>query len=549
MLVSLSERLPMDPDDTLRAALWHFDIGRHDRPDVLLAGARTATRMGDAQLAERLAAIVHATAPTIASAVVLVEALVGAGRWEESIAVADPFLDELPWTDEQCALAELRNRALWVGLDRADEAINSWNRGIEAMDDPGLRSRLVAFRDTIAGNVFDSAAVIESASTVLDGPMLDVIAHAQHLIMAVALLSAAGRTGDALERFDRHSPQILAAVEGGAVMNLIGSRVLALAYHGSPQEVIDFLTAVHNDAVKSSDDWTRCGTAEGLCGLFTLTGRPRTACRYAAEFLDLNEATGRMTRADWVAGHYAESLALLGDVEGAARWYERAETLRSRSPRFHHPDIGRMGAWVLAVRGELSAARETAVEAAEMAASRGWRVFQMTALLDAVRFGGRELAPELAEVASQVQGELAHAVKLFADATIRQDASAFDATSEAFESAGRPIQAAEAAALAAALHEAEGRKGSAASAAERSRTLAAGCEGAVTPILASGQRPDPLTRREREVATLAAQGLSNRAIAERLTTSVRTVEGHLYQAYAKLGVSARAELAAALRGD
>ncbi|HYZ37626.1 MAG TPA: helix-turn-helix transcriptional regulator [Pseudonocardiaceae bacterium] len=37
--------------------------------------------------------------------------------------------------------------------------------------------------------------------------------------------------------------------------------------------------------------------------------------------------------------------------------------------------------------------------------------------------------------------------------------------------------------------------------------------------------------------------MSNRQIADRLTLSVRTVEGHLYRACAKLGVSDRAELA------
>jgi DNA-binding NarL/FixJ family response regulator len=61
--------------------------------------------------------------------------------------------------------------------------------------------------------------------------------------------------------------------------------------------------------------------------------------------------------------------------------------------------------------------------------------------------------------------------------------------------------------------------------------------------------PLPLTNREREIITLAAGGLSNRQIADRLVVSVRTVEGHLYRACAKLGVSDRAELAARLRGD
>jgi DNA-binding CsgD family transcriptional regulator len=52
-----------------------------------------------------------------------------------------------------------------------------------------------------------------------------------------------------------------------------------------------------------------------------------------------------------------------------------------------------------------------------------------------------------------------------------------------------------------------------------------------------------LTTREREVAGFAARGLSDVEIADRLSLSRRTVETHLYRAYAKLGVSGRHELA------
>jgi pimeloyl-ACP methyl ester carboxylesterase/DNA-binding CsgD family transcriptional regulator len=53
-----------------------------------------------------------------------------------------------------------------------------------------------------------------------------------------------------------------------------------------------------------------------------------------------------------------------------------------------------------------------------------------------------------------------------------------------------------------------------------------------------------LTEAERITALLAAEGLSNPAIASRLFVSRHTVESHLKHAYAKLGVSSRVELAA-----
>jgi DNA-binding CsgD family transcriptional regulator len=57
-----------------------------------------------------------------------------------------------------------------------------------------------------------------------------------------------------------------------------------------------------------------------------------------------------------------------------------------------------------------------------------------------------------------------------------------------------------------------------------------------------------LSQQEREVASLAAQGLSNKQIAHRLYLSPRTVSGHLYRVFPKLGVTSRAGLRDALVG-
>ena len=62
--------------------------------------------------------------------------------------------------------------------------------------------------------------------------------------------------------------------------------------------------------------------------------------------------------------------------------------------------------------------------------------------------------------------------------------------------------------------------------------------------------PDELSATELRIAQLAADGLSNQAIAEQVFVSVKTVESNLKRAYRKLGISSRAQLARALdRGD
>jgi DNA-binding CsgD family transcriptional regulator len=54
--------------------------------------------------------------------------------------------------------------------------------------------------------------------------------------------------------------------------------------------------------------------------------------------------------------------------------------------------------------------------------------------------------------------------------------------------------------------------------------------------------PGSLTRREHEVARLAATGMSAREIGESLFVGKRTVESHLASVYAKLGVESKLQL-------
>jgi DNA-binding CsgD family transcriptional regulator len=76
-------------------------------------------------------------------------------------------------------------------------------------------------------------------------------------------------------------------------------------------------------------------------------------------------------------------------------------------------------------------------------------------------------------------------------------------------------------------------------------------------LRAAGARPrrlrltgvESLTPSERRVAELAAGGLTNREVAQRLYLTKKTVETHLGHAYRKLGISAREELTAVLAGD
>jgi len=76
----------------------------------------------------------------------------------------------------------------------------------------------------------------------------------------------------------------------------------------------------------------------------------------------------------------------------------------------------------------------------------------------------------------------------------------------------------------------------------RAELLAVGAR----PRRAALTGPDALTTAERQVATLAAEGRSNRQIAQQLFITQATVETHLRHAFHKLGISSRADLPARL---
>lgn len=196
--------------------------------------------------------------------------------------------------------------------------------------------------------------------------------------------------------------------------------------------------------------------------------------------------------------------------------------------------------WLNGVEGLVSAATESALAAVGLP---GDPAHHLRTLHTVVRLrAAGAVADELEMLAADLDGPLPGALAAHGRALTARDGAALERVAARFQAFGMLLLAAEAAAQASAVHRSEGNTLAARASAARARAWAEECENARTPALGLLEASTELTPRELEIASLAATGLTSKAIAEQLVVSVRTVDNVLRAVYAKLGVSGRGEL-------
>jgi DNA-binding NarL/FixJ family response regulator len=238
---------------------------------------------------------------------------------------------------------------------------------------------------------------------------------------------------------------------------------------------------------------------------------------------------------------------MLGDEKGAADALADAEAA-IRLPRFFDGDMHLARAAVHAVAGRSRDAVAAAQAAAAWAAEAGMVFDEAMAWHTVLQLApGPAPAERLAALAESTDSALVRALATHAAARVAGDADTLMEVSDQLVAMGAWLLGAESAAAASGLYAAAHQDRPARAASNRALALAAECEGARSPLLDRLAAPGKLTRRELEVARLAAEGLASKAIARRLNVSIRTVDTHLYHAYTKLGVSDRVGLTEALQ--
>jgi DNA-binding CsgD family transcriptional regulator len=535
--------------DVLGVAVWRLECGGPFNPDLMLNAALDARQRNDFPLAERLArAAMEAGAGFDASL------LVGQLRWYQRRArQAEDHLSAMESdaaTDAQKALlACARIEILDLGLNDIDKALAVAQEAEASIADVVFRDQIAAERARVLGRRgrnAEAVAIVEPLLERAGGRTLVAACFAASTSMAV---TGQVRQGVAASELGYETHIRLAGPPVGYPPALHRAlQVQVYAHAGYLERAWDLGYPGYRKALEEHSPLA-IGLFSMLLGMTAIhQGRMETAERLAGEAnltfrkvgLPFMERNALMTQAYALAG--------LGRYENARRCLEELDRLGIPDSDLCGPILMQIRASLEAASGNRARALEVLGEAVDLARWSGAKALESWTLHSYVRLGkAPEVAGALEELSRVVEGPFAPARALHARSVADGDACGMDAASVDLEKLGAMLLAAEASADAAVAWRRQGELRKATAAERRAQSLAALCEGAVSPVLeTSGQARAVLTPRELEIAQLASSGLSDKEIADRLFLSHRTVENKLHSTYAKLGVFSRSELAGAL---
>jgi DNA-binding CsgD family transcriptional regulator len=573
-------------DDRLRIASWRLEAGGGDGA-LFAEAAEHALAASDAALAERLArAALRAGEPAMDRAGVdfrarlaLGRALAGSGKGEEAARLLAELLEQARSDAELAAAALAAARNLFWALGRGEDADAVLAGAAGRVRAREVRDELAAQRVRLEAAAGHPAAALATARELLrDATRVHERARVTASIGAVEALFCSGASEEAVAVVEATLPaagQVREALPHAEPV-LLGMRAIALRLAGRLVEATEHSERAYRLLLprRSGPAVAVEGASLGL--IWLARGRVATALRLCRESAALLRDTDPVGMLAFALGGVAQAAAQAGDGDAAAAAVAELERTALGHKAFAvEAALGR--AWAAAAMGELTHAAALARAAADDADARGQYAYAVRALHELARLGDpAAAAPRLAALAgtrtsevlvpaaedagvasaegarivgadgARVDGAFAGIAADHAAALVARDGAALLDAAERFADLDALLLAAEAAHAADAAHREGGREASARAAAARAALWLGGCEGAQPPTMLGAPDAAGLTRREREIALLAARGASSREIADRLVISVRTVDNHLASAYRKLGVSRREDLDAAL---
>lgn len=524
-------------DHILRLAIWRLEAGDQTEPQTLTDAAQEALGVYEPGLAERLARVAVEEGGGDPACLVLAQALSAVGRPEEAEA-------EFARIGDRDSVAVVTPRA-WnftVGLGDPRRALVALESATTSAHDRDAASQILITEATIRSFLGDLDGAIAASGRVLAQDDISPATMVEALTIHTAVQALGGKPVTAMADITRGLDMAATLDEPvpHATTKLNNCRILALEAIGSLHDAESEGRRIYHEAVEENA-WHEIGVYGVAYGLVLLSrGRLHDCVRVTSEALSATERTDPLASnpACWTLR--ALAFAQSGDDPGARSALEELDRLHPEGHRFT-VHAARAGAWLRAAEGWLSGAASVAHEAAAdptLAAFSSWTPWL---LHDVVRFGFPEMVvDDLSELAGQVEGAMVGTLAQHARAALSGRGADLEEAARMLESLGADLIAAEAYTSAAAAYRRDGDSRAGVRTERSGLRLALSCQGARTPGLAAA--PEPLTSRQREIARLAAGGMSSKEIADRLYISPRTVDNHLGQVYARLGITGRDEL-------
>ena len=537
-----------DPGDPVRVARWRLEGGSARDPDLLTKAAGQAWMANDFALAEQLGRAARGAGGGFAAAFVVAECLMITGRHDDAEAAMAALESDATTDTERVRLASARANNLAMAPGGEAAAIAILEQALDGLTDeePGdtIRARLAV----VHAMVPRPRRALDAATPVLERPDSDQYFRAAYAAsLAHAVLGnvdeavAVGEAG--LEHHRRFEAQTRTLPESQTI-----APILALVAGGRLDRAEALAIGGHFRSVEGGDGESQA-TFAMLRGLVaTSRGRLVTAVRNFREAAAINMDLNDDVALRWSLGGAAMAAGMAGDREGARAARDHLDAIESTGVRVLELDFVERGrAWQELAAGESTRGVGRLRAAADLATETEQFAIEAVLRNDLIRLGdGGPSIARLAGLAGVVGGELAGVFAAHAESLARRSGEGLEIVARSFSALGFHLDSMIAANQAGGAFRAAGWARPAARCDALALDESTWCEGAVPPVAVAVSEVVELTRREREVAVLASEGLANREIAARLFLSARTVENHLQRAYEKLGITTRSELAGAL---
>ncbi|THJ67853.1 helix-turn-helix transcriptional regulator [Arthrobacter echini] len=490
----------------VRRALWELECGETVPDRRLLELAATAARTGEYRSALRLADAVRAP-----------DRAADATRFS-AMARFDPYcLHEVGRTEPaSSAGASVHGRPVETPELRILRAL--WS------NHAGRYSETIESLEQIVGEGSEDLRLLTSAHALL-----------AEALGAVGRSVQARRHGSAaLALIDDH-PEVVSDLYRGAFL-----RHLSVVVHsgdlGTAEDALGEYTAA------TDSDYAFCSGSIAVldAAVDVRKGRFRsglTKIRPALVSLRCSDQDGLLV---YGLGIGSWAAATLGEADQVEQWFAEFSSITDRGSAQNSVLAHALVAAARVIQG--SGATSQLLGQAGMARENGWLTAEKEILELAVGLGDPGAPALLAAVTASLEGDEARVLHTYAASLASGDAEALAVTADRAESLQKYSLAVEATRQAMTFLPAGSSKDHRRELGlmvRRRRMLIDGGP-VMEPVEPTTTRP--LTPREREIALLAADGYSNRAIARHLVVSIRTIEGHLYRTFAKLGIVRREDL-------